>query len=574
MGAARFQGQEASDRHKILCLLDALRQSTTGAVLYREVERMLGDLLRDQRDVEQAYLALIGQLLEAYAGHLRAGSPLHLELRLLQLRLQPPVSASDMATLREYVERYAVQIASTDRMDYEAFRLAVEPLLKAFGIVEETGNGAAAAMHGQAGNRAAAEPSRSSQSPPAMTAAEMSPTGAAEAGDQDAPLIDSVSATDAAAADSAGATGAAADIAAPVHDEAPGVAAQPSDGAPVAGGGDAVAGLEVVQTGQPAELGGLGTGTPIQPDSGEDEEERLARLSGSDEEPGHRGQLDFRRRDILKLQSTLAEQVLGTISQNEEFGVLLEVVLGELRQVSDGKELEELRWTLIREIEKLTSGHHKLAEQLDNTHHYLQLIESDSRQMSDELTRVRLLSLTDELTGLPNRRAFLRRIEDEVARVQRYGFPLSLALIDLDHFKQVNDKYGHAGGDEVLQMYSKNILSIFRHHDLVARYGGEEFAVLLPNTDAEGAVRALTKVSNRARETRWQSNGDLIPVPTFSSGVSLYKPGETASAFIERADKALYRAKRLGRDRVELDATYQSEPDTEAQVRDESRRSS
>jgi diguanylate cyclase len=243
---------------------------------------------------------------------------------------------------------------------------------------------------------------------------------------------------------------------------------------------------------------------------------------------------------------------------------LLEVVLGELRQAGDAKELEDLRWTLIREIEKLTKGHHELAEQLDSTHHYLQLIESDSRQLSDELTRVRLLSLTDELTGLPNRRAFLRRIEDEVARVQRYGFPLSLSLIDLDHFKQINDKYGHAGGDEVLQMYSKNILSIFRHHDLVARYGGEEFAVLLPNTDAEGALRALTKVKNRAAETRWQNNGDMIQVPTFSSGVSLYKPGETASAFIERADKALYRAKRLGRNRVEMDATYQSEPDDAA----------
>jgi diguanylate cyclase (GGDEF)-like protein len=276
----------------------------------------------------------------------------------------------------------------------------------------------------------------------------------------------------------------------------------------------------------------------------------------------YRSHLDSKRRDIQKLQSTLNQQVQGTIAQNEEFGVLLEVVLGELRHAGDGKELEDLRWTLIREIEKLTKGHHDLAEKLDNTHHYLQLIESDSRQLSDELTRVRLLSLTDELTGLPNRRAFLRRIEDEVARVQRYGFPLSLSLIDLDHFKQINDKYGHAGGDEVLQLYSKNILSIFRHHDLVARYGGEEFAVLLPNTDAEGSLRALTKVRNRALETRWQANGETIPVPTFSSGVSLYKPGETASAFIERADKALYRAKRLGRNRVELDATYEKDAES------------
>jgi len=188
----------------------------------------------------------------------------------------------------------------------------------------------------------------------------------------------------------------------------------------------------------------------------------------------------------------------------------------------------------------------------------LQLIESDSRELSDELTRVRLLSLTDELTGLPNRRAFIRRLEDEVARVQRYGFPMSFILMDLDHFKDINDEYGHAAGDEVLRVYSKSILSIFRHHDMVARYGGEEFAVLLPNTDSDGAIRALNKVRRRAGETRWQSNGAAQHVPTFSAGVSLYKPGESANAFIERADKALYRAKRLGRNRIELDMTYQA----------------
>jgi diguanylate cyclase (GGDEF)-like protein len=273
----------------------------------------------------------------------------------------------------------------------------------------------------------------------------------------------------------------------------------------------------------------------------------------------YRTHLDSKRRDIQKLQSTLAHRVLETITQNEEFGVLLEVVLGELHQVSDAEELEELRWTLIREIEKLNKGHHELADKLDSTHHYLQLIESDSRQLSDELTRVRLLSLTDELTGLPNRRAFLRRLEDEVARVQRYGFPLSLALIDLDYFKQINDRYGHAAGDEVLSTYSKNILSIFRHHDLVARYGGEEFAVLLPNTDADGSQRALNKVKKRAAETSWRVDDKMLPVPTFSSGVSLYKPGETVGSFIDRADKALYRAKRLGRNRVEMDAVYPAE---------------
>jgi diguanylate cyclase (GGDEF)-like protein len=524
MGAANFQGIEATGMRKVLCLLDPLRQSPTGAVIYRQVERMLIELAGDQQSAERAYLLLINQLLEAYVSHLRAGSPMQLQVRLLQARLQPPLTSADIATLRDYVELYASQIESLGQLDSDLFNHAVEPLLAGFGLVE-----------------------KESQPPhePAAT------TTAQEAAQAVEPLVQELEVPQAAATPT------------PAVYETPAAGEVPSADAEAA----APAGIEEdlsMESPETAEqesdqglYSGLGTGTPI---AGEPEAADAGAHAESQVDTAYRSHLDSKRRDILKLQSTLAEQVLGTIAQNEEFGVLLEVVLGELRQAGDAKELEDLRWTLIREIEKLTRGHHELAEQLDSTHHYLQLIESDSRQLSDELTRVRLLSLTDELTGLPNRRAFLRRIEDEVARVQRYGFPLSLALIDLDHFKQVNDKYGHAGGDEVLQMYSKNILSIFRHHDLVARYGGEEFAVLLPNTDAEGALRALTKVKNRAAETRWQNNGDLIPVPTFSSGVSLYKPGETASAFIERADKALYRAKRLGRNRVEMDATYQSEP--------------
>ncbi|MEJ2189315.1 MAG: diguanylate cyclase [Acidobacteriota bacterium] len=269
--------------------------------------------------------------------------------------------------------------------------------------------------------------------------------------------------------------------------------------------------------------------------------------------------LDTRREEVRQLQTSLGQQVMETISQNEEFGVILEVVLAELRQAEDVAGIENARWTLIREVDKLMKGHNELADKLDSTHHYLQLVESDSRELSDELSRVRMLSLTDELTGLANRRAFMRRLEDEVARVQRYGFPLSFALMDLDHFKGINDEYGHAAGDEVLRVYSKNVLSVFRHHDMVARYGGEEFAVLLPNTDADGAIRALNKVRRRASETRWQSNGTISQVPSFSAGVSLFKPGESASAFLERADKALYRAKRLGRDRIELDLTYETE---------------
>jgi diguanylate cyclase (GGDEF)-like protein len=265
-----------------------------------------------------------------------------------------------------------------------------------------------------------------------------------------------------------------------------------------------------------------------------------------------RRQLEEKRAHIQKIQETLARQVRDVIKQNERFGALLTSEHENLLQSEDVESLQKLKQSLIGEVVMLQEGHSALTKKLEIANNYLQIIESEGQYLNDELTRVHILSLTDELTELPNRRAFLRRLEDEVARVQRYGYPLSLALIDMDGFKAVNDKYGHAAGDEVLRNFSTNILSIFRHHDMVARYGGEEFAVLLPNTDKAGALRALEKVKKRNTESSYQLEGRAMPMPTFSAGISLYKPGETPGNLIERADKALYQAKRLGRNRIEL----------------------
>ena len=480
---------------KVLRLLDALRQSEPGRLIYGQVERMLDEVVGRQSLMEQAYLGVTQALLDAYAQHLPDGSSEKVQLKLLQARLHPPLSEAELRAVGTAVAEYGARIEGMEELDAALFQEAVAPLLRAFGMATNP------------------EPAQAYVPPSTGT---QSGIGAEQPGD-DARRAPAPEAVDTLSLE-AGWEGNAS---------------------------DALASDPRVDLSDPLQQARTGPGQPM------GVERRVDAV--------YRSHLDSKRRDIQKLQSTLAQRVLETITQNEEFGVLLEVVLGELHQVSDAEELEELRWTLIREIEKLNKGHHELADKLDSTHHYLQLIESDSRQLSDELTRVRLLSLTDELTGLPNRRAFLRRLEDEVARVQRYGFPLSLALIDLDYFKQINDRYGHAAGDEVLSLYSKNILSIFRHHDLVARYGGEEFAVLLPNTDADGSRRALNKVKKRAAETTWQVDDKVMTVPSFSAGVSLYKPGETVGSFIDRADKALYRAKRLGRDRVELDAAHATE---------------
>lgn len=476
-GRNRPEEIDPSGVRKLLHMLDALRASPAGNVIYRQVEGMLDDIAANHLKAEIAYSGFVNVLLEAFAAHLTPGSGAYLQIKLLQARLQPPLTPTELDKLGEFINQCGENIRDASSLEADVMVSAVSPLLAAFGIQDVPGT--------------------------------VAPS----------PAIETRQETE--------------------QEELPEVSPEEYEPGLI---DDAGGGAE-----------------PL-----EEEDEFDADLdlpAGQDLNEINRSELEARREDIQKLQSTLGQQVLETISQNEEFGVILDVVMTELRQASDMSEIENMRWTIIREIEKLMKGHNELADKLDSTHHYLQVIESDSRELSDELTRVRLLSLTDELTGLPNRRAFMRRLEDEVARVQRYGFPMSFVLIDLDHFKDVNDKYGHAAGDEVLRVYSKNILSIFRHHDMVARYGGEEFAVLLPNTDSDGAVRALNKVKRRSSETRWQSNGTTSSVPTFSAGVSLYKPGESANAFIERADKALYRAKRLGRNRIELDMTYQNDLD-------------
>jgi diguanylate cyclase len=496
---------------KMLRLINSLRDSPAGSVIYRQLECMLDDVAASHLKVEIAYAGFVSSLLEAFASQLTPGSSRYVQVKLLQARLEPPLTATELSTLGEYVAQCAGDIRDARDAGSSALYTAINPLLRAFGI-EELGT--------------------TETSTPGSTRAD---TDALEAVTETVVVRPTPP--------TARLTDEEADLSPEEAEE------EEEDLSPEQAEDEIETELLSEDTGEEIEAGDLY-------EAGDDENAPMAPGLG-DEDYHH--ELNARREDIRQLQSNLGQQVMETISQNEEFGVILEVVLAELRQAEEVAGIENARWTLIREVEKLMKGHNELADKLDSTHHYLQLVESDSRELTDELTRVRMLSLTDELTGLANRRAFMRRLEDEVARVQRYGFPLSFALMDLDHFKGINDEYGHAAGDEVLRVYSKNILSVFRHHDMVARYGGEEFAVLLPNTDADGAIRALNKVRRRAAETRWQSNGTISQVPSFSAGVSLFKPGESASAFIERADKALYRAKRLGRDRIELDITYETE---------------
>jgi diguanylate cyclase (GGDEF)-like protein len=268
----------------------------------------------------------------------------------------------------------------------------------------------------------------------------------------------------------------------------------------------------------------------------------------------YRLHLDRKRDEIEKMQETLSQSVRDAVTQNREFGALLQIELRALQQAEGAHEIETLRQILIGGIEELLQGHNLLEAKLHKTTDYLKLIKADGQRLRDELNKVRLLSLTDEFTGLPNRRAFMRRLQDEIGRAQRYGNPLALALLDLDEFKAINDVHGHAAGDEVLRFYANQVLSILRHHDMVARYGGEEFAVMLPNTSTDGAASAMAKVQQRAQELFCTFGNKTLRLPTFSAGLTMYQTGESPTGLIERADRALYRAKASGRNRVEIAA--------------------
>lgn len=162
---------------------------------------------------------------------------------------------------------------------------------------------------------------------------------------------------------------------------------------------------------------------------------------------------------------------------------------------------------------------------------------------------------TDELTGLPNRRALMRRLEEELERAHRYGRFLSLIILDLDHFKSVNDTHGHATGDQVLVATADAMESVCRDQDMAGRMGGEEFAVILPETDLAGAHTLADRVRLEiGRKTYEAPSGNGSFRVTASLGVATLEPGAVATvkALIQSADEALYKAKHQGRNRVSL----------------------
>jgi len=168
------------------------------------------------------------------------------------------------------------------------------------------------------------------------------------------------------------------------------------------------------------------------------------------------------------------------------------------------------------------------------------------------MEKLQKLAVTDGLTKLYNSRSFYSQLETEVDRFNRYKHPLALLLLDLDHFKEYNDSYGHLEGDKILVRFSQIIKSCLRANDTAYRYGGEEFTVILPETGVEEAGTVAQRIRAALEAERFSPlNGKAVRL-TISIGVTEYQFKEELSSFIQRADKAMYRSKQKGRNMVSM----------------------
>ncbi len=191
---------------------------------------------------------------------------------------------------------------------------------------------------------------------------------------------------------------------------------------------------------------------------------------------------------------------------------------------------------------------HPEVDEIDAMRNELALLLSRLTTQNVELER---LATTDSLTGLANRRRLFDCLEQEVYRAQRYGTALSLVMFDIDHFKRINDSWGHATGDWVLCRIARETHQLLRKTDQAGRYGGEEFVVLLPETDLSEALLLAQRLRQRISDTAITPEHDAPMPVTVSVGVAALAPDETGEELIHRADQALYRAKQNGRNRVE-----------------------
>lgn len=252
-------------------------------------------------------------------------------------------------------------------------------------------------------------------------------------------------------------------------------------------------------------------------------------------------QADPVQTEVSKLLSLLRQHA----EANENFSTVLERAKEELH--------ESLRTEQVRVIiSYLMIENDRMKARTSNLQASLETSQRQIEKLKTNLATAEAQGLSDPLTGLKNRRGFDVVLASHLASARSGGQPLSLILADIDHFKSINDRYGHPAGDDVLKWFSRVLSSNVKGRDTVARYGGEEFAIVLPATPVDNAYKIASQIKAQLEGQFWQKPGapNTMLRVTASFGVAQLEAAEGTSALVARADAKLYEAKQGGRNRV------------------------
>lgn len=262
------------------------------------------------------------------------------------------------------------------------------------------------------------------------------------------------------------------------------------------------------------------------------------------------------------LQTASAGHALGRSEAEQLDNQIREHVDSLQSSVQEAVDLNSLKHLLENRLEGLlgTMDHHRqqrdareqeLCAHLQGLSERVAFMEQQAQGYREHLEEQRLKALIDPLTGLPNRAAWSERLAHEVVQWQTHGNPLLIAMLDLDHFKRINDGYGHLAGDKVLKIIAAQLTKHLRPDDFVARFGGEEFVLLIPNTPLPAGLQLLEKLRAAIEACPFHFKGEPVTL-TASIGVAPFALGERSEQVLKRADEALYRAKHKGRNAIEF----------------------
>lgn len=242
---------------------------------------------------------------------------------------------------------------------------------------------------------------------------------------------------------------------------------------------------------------------------------------------------------------TMLDSIDQSMEVNEDYSSTLSELSSELGAAKNAGAVKTVVHQLVKATSVVRASHKEMEDKLRES-------QSQVAELKDNLEAARFENLTDELTGLGNRRLFDQTMTRKVRASSGIGTTFCLIMLDIDHFKQFNDTWGHQTGDQVLRLVGMTIKNSISAPDIAARYGGEEFAVIMPDTTLDEAIMQADHIREAIKDRKLlkRSTGEKLGNVTVSAGVARHEQNDTAATLIERADAALYSAKRAGRNCV------------------------